>query len=60
MSELDKWFPRDPEPEEPEKPKEQGVIEGVKRNRPKQYGRRWYQRRRAQLRRALIEREEER
>ena len=45
MSELDKWFPRPEQPEAEEKPQpEQGVIEGIKRERKKRYGRRRYTR----------------
>jgi hypothetical protein len=44
-SELDKWFPRPSKAEpEQEEPTEHGVIEGVKRPRPRRYARRWYSR----------------
>ena len=42
MSELDKWFPRPEKEPEPQPKPEHGVIQGVKRQRPKHYGRRWY------------------
>ena len=38
MTELDKWFPRDDKPKpKPEKPPEQGVIDGVRRKRPRRF-----------------------
>lgn len=41
MSELDKWFPRPERQPDPERPPEQGVIDGVKRKAKRRFVKQW-------------------